>query len=111
MKKICLTLSSFLVTTLLSHALTSGRVASFHGTYTLTASEASQVFIKNNSTQTVYAAFGGLSVASTNDPDTYFAYRMPIDAGDFYTSAGEFSVVSVYCLTNGSVNIGFEGKD
>jgi hypothetical protein len=113
MKKIYLTsLLSFLVTVLIGHATTQGRyAASFHGTYTLTASEASNVFIKNNSTQTVYVAFGGHSVASTNDPDTYVAYRMPIDAGDDYTSLGKFSVVSVYCLTNGLVNIGFEGVE
>ena len=111
-RRFVIALAVCLVTVLAAHAVTSGRAGvSVNGTYTLTASESSNVFVENLGTGTIYVAWGGYSVASTNDPATYYANRMPISAGASYTTRGRFSVVSVYCETNGLINVGFEGVE
>ena len=111
MKKFFLTFAITLAAVALLHAGTVGRYnVSFHGVTTLSASESSVVYIYNAGTGTVFAAWGGHAAAATNDPATYHANRMPIRPGASYTTREVFSFVSVYCATNGLVDIGFEGR-
>jgi hypothetical protein len=111
MKKFLLTLILTMTTALAVIAGTQGAYnVEFHGVTTLSNTESSPVWIYNASPSNVaYVAFGGHAVAATNDPATYHANRMPIRPGASYTTAGSFSFVSVYCLTNGIVDIAFEG--
>jgi hypothetical protein len=93
-------------------AQTSGKYnQTVNGAAVFTAVVPARVFVFNAGTNVIYAAFGGYSVAATNDPITYHANRMPIRPAASYTTVGKYSVVTVYCETNGLVDVGFEGVE
>ena len=82
----------------------------FHGRHVETVPRAQHVFVYNAGTGTVWASFGGHIASSTNEPSTYFAYRLPLRSGSSYTTRDKYTMVSVYTVTNGVVDIGFEGN-
>lgn len=112
MKKLIFLLIATLVLATITFADTKGVYnQTVNGTFNLLHTESSEGFVYNAGTNVIYVAFGGYSVVSTNDPTTYYANRLPIRPAATYNFEKEYSLVSVYCVTNGLVDIGFEGKE